>query len=80
MIERTYNLMEKDLSVNNMELIRKYDRSMIGESLAKATRHKHLQVILNLSRFLGKDWKDVTRDDVDDVIVRSSRILWESGQ
>jgi hypothetical protein len=48
-IERTYKLMEKDISANNVELIRKYDRSMIGESLAKATRLKHLQVILNLS-------------------------------
>ena len=80
-IERTYKLMEKDISPNDVELIKKYDRSMIGESLAKATRLKHLQVILNLSRFLGKDWKDVTRDDIDDVIVRIvSEYCGESGQ
>ena len=47
---------------------------MISEYLAKATRHKNLQVILNLTRFLGKDWKDVTKDYIED-IVASPRIL-----
>jgi integrase/recombinase XerD len=69
-IERTYKIIEKELSQENAEMIKKYDRSMLSESLAKATRHKHLQVILNLTRFLRKDWKDVTKDDIDDVVVR----------
>lgn len=69
-IERTYKIIEKETSKENVDLITKYDRSMIAESLAKATRHKHLQVILNLTRFLGKDWKDVTKDDVENVVVR----------
>ncbi|OLD21609.1 MAG: hypothetical protein AUG16_05185 [Thaumarchaeota archaeon 13_1_20CM_2_39_20] len=69
-IERTYKIIEKETSKENVELIKKYDRSMIAESLAKATRHKHLQVILNLTRFLGKDWKDVTKEDVENVVVR----------
>ena len=43
---------------------------MTRQSLAKATRLKHLQIILNLSRFLKKDWKDVTRDDIDELIVK----------
>jgi len=69
-IERTYKLIEKSLSKSNIELIRKYDKVMIAESLAKATRHKHLQVILNLSRILGKDWQSVTKLDIDDLVVR----------
>ena len=60
--------MEKDISANNVALIRKYDRSMIGESLAKATRHKHLQIILNLSvfkKFIGSDMKSFSIIDGD---------------
>ncbi|MDE1815270.1 MAG: hypothetical protein KGI11_01725 [Thaumarchaeota archaeon] len=60
-IERTYKIIEKELSAQNLALITKYDRSMMAESLAKATRHKHLQVILNLTRFLGKDWQMCSR-------------------
>ncbi len=69
-IERTYKIIEKELSAQNLALITKYDRSMIAESLAKATRHKHLQVILNLTRFLGKNWQDATKDDIENVVVR----------
>ncbi|HZS73877.1 MAG TPA: integrase, partial [Candidatus Nitrosotalea sp.] len=80
-IGRTYNLMEKDLSEENIKLIKKYDHSMIAESLAKATRHKHLQVVLNLSRFLGKDWKDVTKDDIENIVVKIVQTYCgESGQ
>lgn len=69
-IERTYKIIEAESSKENLDLIKKYDRSMISESLAKATRHKHLQVILNLTRFLGKDWKDATKDDIEGIVVR----------
>jgi len=54
---------------------------MIAESLAKATRHKHLQTILNLTRFLGKDWNDATTDDINSVAVRIvQEYAGESGQ
>lgn len=69
-IARTYRLIQNELSRENQDLIEKYDKSMIAESLAKATRHKHLQVILNLTRFLGKDWSDVTKEDIDNVVIR----------
>lgn len=38
---------------------------MVRESLAIATRIKHLEVILGLSRTLGKDWEQVTKEDAD---------------
>ena len=80
-IARTYKLIESELSSENVELIKKYDRSMMTESLAKATRHKHLQTILNLSRFLGKDWKDTTKEDIDNIVVRIvQEYCNESGQ
>lgn len=48
-IIRTYALIEKELPGDDVKLIRRYDETMITLSLAKPTRHKHLQVILNLS-------------------------------
>ena len=48
------------LSPRNTELIKKYDKEMVRNSLAKGTRLKHLLIILNLSRMLEKDWEDVT--------------------
>ncbi len=68
-IKRTFNLIQKELSQNNIELIKKYDRLMILEGHAKATRHKHLHTLLNLSRFLNKDWIDATTDDVDNTVM-----------
>jgi hypothetical protein len=53
----TYALIKKELPGDDVKLIRRYDESMITQSLAKPTRHKHLQVILNLSRYLGKSWE-----------------------
>ena len=61
---RTYALIEKELSEEDIDLIRRYDESMIAQSLAKSTRHKHLQVILNLSRYLGKSWSCLNDDDM----------------
>ena len=55
-IGSVYRLIEKDLSQENIALIKKYDRQMARQSLAKATRLKHLQIILNLSRIVKKDW------------------------
>jgi len=69
-IQRTLSLIENELSKTNVELIKKYDSLMISEGQAKATRHKHLQTLLNLSRFLNKDWPDTTKDDIDKIVVR----------
>ena len=41
---------------------------MVRESLAKATRRKHLEIILSLSRMLKKDWENVAREDIDDLV------------
>jgi len=41
---------------------------MITESLSKAVHHKHLQTLLNLSRYLGKNWNEATRIDIENVV------------
>jgi len=48
---------QQELSENNSGLILSYDREMVKESLAKATRRKHLEVILIQTKILEKDCK-----------------------
>jgi len=42
---------------------------MISQGLGKAARLKNLQIVLNLSRFLRKDWKDATRNDIEKIVM-----------
>jgi len=44
-----------ELSTANSELITKYDREMVRQSIAIATRQKHLRTLLGLSRMLQKN-------------------------
>lgn len=57
-----------ELSENNSELIEKYDMEMVRQSIAIATRQKHMRTLLSLSRMLQKDWKDVTKSDMDNLV------------
>jgi len=56
------------LSPRNAELILKYDREMVQLSLAKATRRKHLEVLCMQSRQINKDWDELTKDDIKDLV------------
>ncbi|NND86965.1 MAG: site-specific integrase [Nitrosopumilus sp.] len=67
-IERTYNLMKKELDQVDFSIIKDYDLIMIQEQISKAARHKHLQTILNLSRMLQKNWKDTTKSDIANLV------------
>ena len=73
-IKRTYNLTKRDLSEENYDLIRKYDREMITLGLGKAVRHKNLQILLNLGRFLGKDWIDASKNDIEDIVIKINEL------
>ncbi len=46
----------REFSESNFALYEKYDEFMLAETLAKATRDKNLQVVIGLTRLLGKDW------------------------
>lgn len=61
-------MMKKELSKNNVELISQYDMEMVRQSIAIATRQKHLRTLLGLSRMLRKDWKSITKDDIDKLV------------
>jgi hypothetical protein len=57
-----------ELSPKNSEFILKYDREMVQTSLAKATRRKHLEVLLIQTRMLNKDWDQAMKNDIDNLV------------
>lgn len=65
-----YNLLKKEISAENFNLVQKYDTYMVKDGLAKGTRLKHLKMLLSLDRLLKKDWSDVSDDDIDILIRR----------
>ncbi len=67
-IQNTLKQCKRDLSENNYDLILKYDMAMIRDTLAMATRNKHLEILLSLSRILKIDWIVVTKDDIDQLV------------
>tara|TARA_Y100000590_G_C15184701_1_gene812609 strand:- start:182 stop:604 length:423 start_codon:yes stop_codon:yes gene_type:complete len=70
-ISYTMKNLKKDVSKRNYETILDYDRNMKLSNLSKATRNKHLQAMLGITRKLPKDkeWKDVLRTDIDDLVI-----------
>lgn len=80
-IKNAYALIERELLPYSIELIKKYDSELVKQSLAKATRLKHLQILLNLSRFINKNWNEVTKDDVDRLVMKIVHLYGsDSGQ
>jgi FKBP-type peptidyl-prolyl cis-trans isomerase (trigger factor) len=65
--------LNNELSPENMLLVNRYHNTMIIDTAGKAVQEKHLQTILSLSRMLNKNWQNVTRQDVDDLIVEISK-------
>lgn len=59
---------QNELSSNNIELISQYDMEMVRQSISIATRQKHLRTLLGLSRMLQKDWKDITKNDIEKIV------------
>ena len=59
---------QNELSAENVELISQYDMEMVRQSIAVATRQKHLRTLLGLSRLLRKDWKDVGKNDIEKLV------------
>ena len=70
LLKNVWNLIKKELSEQNVKLIRKYDKIMVNSSLAKATRQKNLKMILSLSRLLNKNWEVVTKEDIEELVFK----------
>ncbi len=69
-LEMYHKTAKREFSESNFALYEKYDEFMLAETLAKATRDKNLQVLIGLTRFLGKDWADVTKDDIQSLVAK----------
>jgi len=54
-IKQVYELIKKELSKSNAELIFRYDRHMAAQTLSKAVRLLHLKRLLSSTRLLNKD-------------------------
>ncbi len=61
--------LKKLVSIPEFRLIEKYDTVMINESLADATRCKHFETILSLTRMLSKkSWLNLYQNDIDNLV------------
>lgn len=73
-IKQVTNQIERELSPENVRLIQKYDQEMVRQTIALATRQKHLRTVLNLSRLVGKDWLKVIKDDIDELVFKIMKL------
>lgn len=62
--------MGRELSPENFALVKRYDIEMVQAALAKATRHKHLKMILSLTRLLNKNWEQTTKNDIAELVYK----------
>ena len=61
--------LKKIVTAPEYRLLEKYETVMINESLADATKCKHFETILSLTRILSKkSWLTLTQDDIDGLI------------
>lgn len=72
-ITSVFKRLNKELSPENMLLVNRYYNAMIIDTAGKAVQEKHLQTILSLSRMVGKNWQEVTRQDVENLIIEISK-------
>jgi len=73
--------LKKILNAAEYRLVEKYEHVMISESLADATRCKHMETILSLSRMLGKkQWLTLSSNDIELLVVNVMRKHSDNGQ
>ena len=79
-ITRTFKLIENELSKNNVDLIKKFDRTLVNESLSDARRSKILYTILSLTRLLEKDWNETEKEDIEELVYKFNKKFSKDGQ
>ncbi len=79
-LDHTLKAIKRELSVKNIDLIKRYDKEMVRHSLARGTRLKHLLIILSLSRILKKDWEDVTKPDIEELVYQFIQMFSPNGK
>jgi len=79
-IFRTFALMQKDLSENNFQIMKKFDRVLVNESLSDARRSKILGTLLSLSRMLKKNWDETNKEDIEELVYNFNKKFSKDGQ
>ncbi|HZS73616.1 MAG TPA: tyrosine-type recombinase/integrase [Candidatus Nitrosotalea sp.] len=72
-LKSVFKRLNSELSPENMLLVNRYYNAMIIDTAGKAVQEKHLQTILSLSRMYGGNWQDVTKNDIDNLIVEIAK-------
>lgn len=67
-MERIFAKAERTLSHENLDLIRRYDSEMATLGFKKTTRIKQISIVVDISIRLGKNWQEVTKTDIDNLI------------
>jgi hypothetical protein len=67
-IDTYINKQKTKLSPENYKLLLDYNDDMIISSLSENTRYKNLSHYGKLTKMIGKDWKDITEQDVRDLV------------
>jgi len=67
---QVWELIKREFSKENARIIKKYDIEMTNQTLAKATRWKHIQTLINLTKMINKNWKDITKEDIGELVAQ----------
>jgi site-specific recombinase XerD len=70
------------LSPDVFQILEKYEKAMVMDSLADASKAKNFDTILGLTRLLpdNKSWLELDRDDVEDIVVSIMNKYGENGK
>ena len=70
------------LSSDVFQILEKYEKAMVMDSLADASKAKNFDTILGLTRLLpdNKSWLELDRDDVEDIVVSIMNKYGENGK
>ena len=73
--------LKKIVTAPEYRLFEKYETVMINESLADATRCKHFETILSLTRILSKkSWLSLSQNDIDGLVTNVMRTYSDDGK
>ena len=75
-LHRMYDKAKEKLSSENFSLFQKYDSEMATIGLKKSTRVKQLTLLVNITLKLGKNWQEVTKENIESLI---RQIMDQSG-
>lgn len=67
--------LENELSSENILSVKRYYNAIIIDNAGVAVQEKHLQTILSLTRMYKKNWQDITRNDIENLLLQIFLII-----